>query len=90
MNLTYSMPNKCCFEIGWRPPFTLIGTYITGYNINVTKGGELMNTTNVDNTTTEWLYCPNKFGEHSVSISAVNNVGEGDIMMLKIPFDKCK
>ena len=84
------MPNKCCFEIRWRPPFTLIGTYITGYNINVTKGDELMNTTNVDNTTTEWLYCPYKFGEHSVSISAVNNVGEGDIMTLKIPFDKCK
>ena len=79
------MANKCCFVITWKPPFTLIGTYITGYNINVTKGGEIVNSTNVDNTTTEWSYCPYKFGEHNVSISAVNNLGDGDIMTLTLP-----
>ena len=79
------MPNKCCFVIVWEPPFTLPDCYIKGYNINVTKGGELLNTTNVDNTTTEWQYCPEKHEEYYVSISAVNNVGEGIITTLTLP-----
>lgn len=40
-----------------------------------------MNTTNVDNTTTD---CPEKYEEHNVSISDVNNVGEGNIMTLTL------
>ena len=44
-----------------------------------------MNITNVDNTTTKWQYCPEKHEEYYVSISAVNNVGEGIITTLTLP-----
>ena len=68
----------------WQPPFTLPGTYINCYNINVTKGGKLVNITNVDNTTTKWSYCPDEFGEYNISIAAVNNMGEGDIITMTL------
>lgn len=46
-----------------------------------------MHTTNVDNTTTEWSYCLDELGEHNISIAAVNNVGEGDIMTLALLYN---
>ena len=46
-----------------------------------------MNTTNVNNTTTKWSYCVDEFGEHNISIAAVNNVGEGDIRTLTLLYN---
>ena len=79
-NLTAVKPNhSCCYHFNWSPPFTLPGVPILGYNINVTNktNGNVLQT-NVKNTT-QWEYCPEEFGDHIISVAAVNSVGEGDI-----------
>ena len=78
-NLTAVRSNdSCCYHFNWSPPFTLPGVPILGYNINITdnKGNVLQ--INVNNTT-QWEYCPEGFGDHNVSVAAVNGVGEGNI-----------
>ena len=78
-NLTAVQSNdSCCYHFNWSPPFTLPGVPILGYNINITdnKGNVLQ--INISNTT-QWEYCPEEFGDHNVSVAAVNGVGEGNI-----------
>ena len=78
-NLTAVQSNdSCCYHFNWSPPFTLSGVPILGYNINITdnKGNVLQ--INFSNTT-QWEYCPEEFGDHNVSVAAVNGVGKGNI-----------
>ena len=79
-NLTAVKSNdSCCYHFNWSPPFTLPGVPILGYNISITNktNGNVLQT-NVKNTT-QWEYCPEEFGDHIISVAAVNSVGEGDI-----------
>ena len=79
-NLTAVKSNdSCCYHLNWSPPFTLPGVPILGYNINVTnKNNRNVLQINVSNTT-QWEYCPEEFGDHDISVAAVNGVGEGNI-----------
>ena len=78
-NLTAVQSNdSCCYHFKWSPPFTLSGVPILGYNINVTNKNGAVLQINVSNTT-QWEYCPEEFGDHDISVAAVNSVGEGDI-----------
>ena len=70
--------DSCCYHFNWSPPFTLPGVPILGYNINITDNNGNVLQTNVSNTT-QWEYCPEEFGDHDISVAAVNSVGEGDI-----------
>ena len=45
-DLSYSFINSSTINISWSPPFTLLGTHITGYNISVTTS---------NNTTTDYF-----------------------------------
>ena len=69
---------SCSYRFYWSPPFTLPGVPILGYNINVTNNNGVVLQVNVSNTM-QWEYCPKEFGDHIVSVAAVNSVGEGDI-----------
>ena len=78
-NLTAVKSNdSCCYHFNWSLPFTLPGVPILGYNINITDNNGNVFQTNVKNTT-QWEYCPEEFGDHIVSVAAVNGVGEGNI-----------
>ena len=81
--------DSCCYHFNWSPPFTLPGVPILGYNINITdnKGNVLQ--INVNNTT-RWEYCPEEFGNHIVSVAAVNGVGEGEVTTLNLLINHCK
>ena len=79
-NLTAVESNhSCCYHLNWSPPFTQPGVPILGYNINVANktNGVVLHTDTV--TATECEYCPEEFGDHIVSVAAVNGVGEGNI-----------
>ena len=78
-NLTAVQSNdSCCYQLNWSPPFTLPDVPILGYNINITNNNGNVLQTNVSNTT-QWEYCPEEFGDHDISVAAVNGVGEGSI-----------
>ena len=84
--------DSCCYHFNWSPPFTLPGVPILGYNININitdnnKGNVLQ--TNISNTTW-WEYCPEEFGNHIVSVAAVNGVGEGEVTTLNLLINHCK
>ena len=70
----------------WTPPFTLLGVPILRYNINVTKDTELIKQTHVNET--KWEYCPQQFGNLSISVAAVNNAGEGKIFNYHLLVEK--
>ena len=69
--------SSCCYNFNWSPPFTLPGVPILGYNIDITNNKGNVLRSNVSNTTAEWEYCPEEFGDHIISVAAVNDVGEG-------------
>ena len=81
---------SCCYHFNWSPPFTLPGVPILGYNINITNktDGNVLQI-NVSNTT-QWEYCPEEFGDHIVSVAAVNGVGEGEVTTLNLSINHCK
>ena len=60
----------------WSPPYSLVS--IPGYIINVTYGGELV-TQNTTSSTT-WQYCPNQFGNYTISVAGNtnNSAGQGE------------
>ena len=68
--------DSCCYQFYWTPPFTLPGVPILRYNINITSTSSILLQTNVS--VSQWTYCPKDFGSHTVSIAAVNSVGEGE------------
>ena len=77
-NLTAVQFNESCYRFNWSPPFILPGVPILGYNINVTNntdGAAL----HIDTVAAECKYCPEEFGDHIVSVAAVNDVGEGNV-----------
>ena len=79
-NLTAVKSNdSCCYHLNWSPPFTLPGVPILGYNINITDNNNRnVLQINVSNTT-QREYCPEEFGDHDISVAAINSVGEGNI-----------
>ena len=82
--------SSCCYNFNWSPPFTLPGVPILGYNIDVTNNKGNVLRINVSNTTAEWEYCPEKFGDHIISIAAVNSVGEGKVATFNLSMNQCK
>ena len=78
---------SCCYNFSWSPPFTLPGVPILRYNINVTINETVWISTFTIQT--KWEYCPEKFGNHTVSVAAVNSVGEGNITTKTLDI-KCK
>ena len=90
-NLTTVQSNdSCCYHFNWLPPFTLPDFPILKYNINVTNktNGVVLHTDTV--TATECEYCPEEFGDHIVSVAAVNGVGEGDVATFNLSINQCK
>ena len=84
--------DSCCYHFNWSPPFTLPGVPILRYNINVTnKNNNKMILQAVVNTT-QWEYCPMKFGDyyHYIRIAAVNSAGEGVEHKKRLNATKCK
>ncbi|XP_019854734.1 PREDICTED: uncharacterized protein LOC109583730 [Amphimedon queenslandica] len=75
-NLTLSY-DSCCYTFSWIAPFTLPGFPILNYNISITNNGMIIDQTNVS--MTQSTYCPPETGTHTISIAAVNEVGEGKI-----------
>ena len=73
-NLTVQSNGSCCHIISWTPPYTLLGVPILRYNINITQGTHFIQ---YSVTSTEMNYCPLQFGKYTVSVAAVNKVGEG-------------
>ena len=69
--------DSCCYQFYWVSPFTLSGFPILIYNINITSTGSILLQTNVS--VSQWTYCPEDYGNHTVSIAAVNSVGEGEV-----------
>ena len=81
--------DSCCYNFNWSPPFTLPGVPILGYNINVTNNnGAVLQISDIK--TTQWKYCPKEFGDHIVSVAAVNGVGEGDAATFNLLMNQCK
>ena len=81
--------DSCCYHFNWSPPFTLPGVPILGYNINITNNNGVVLRVNISNTT-QWEYCPEEFGNHIVSVAAVNGVGEGEVTTLNLSINQCK
>ena len=81
--------DSCCYHFNWSPPFTLPGVPILGYNINVTNNNGAVLQINVGNIT-QREYCPEEFGDHIVSVAAVNSVGEGEVTTLNLLMNQCK
>ena len=86
---TVQSNDSCCYHFNWSPPFTLPGVPILGYNINITNDNGNVLQINVNNTT-QWEYCPEEFGDHIVSVAAVNGVGEGEVTTLNLSINQCK
>ena len=88
-NLTEVQSNdSCCYQFYWTPPFTLPGFPILRYNINIISTSSILLQTNVS--VSQWTYCPKDFGSHTVSIAAVNSVGEGEIANYNFSVTNCK
>ena len=88
-NLTVVQSNdSCCYQFYWRPPFTLPGFPILRYNINITSTGSILLQTNVS--VSQWTHCPKDYGIHTVSIAAVNSVGEGKENSYDFNVTNCK
>ena len=88
--ITVQSNGSCCYHLNWLPPFTLPGVLILGYNINVTNNNN-RNVLQINvNNTTRWEYCPEEFGDHIVSVAAINSVGEGEVTTLNLLINQCK
>ena len=86
---TVQSNDSCCYHLNWSPPFILPGVPILGYNINITnKNGAVLQISDIN--TTQWEYCPKEFGNHIVSVAAVNGVGEGDAATFNLLMNQCK
>ena len=67
--------DPCTVEVYWKPPFTLIGVPILGYNINMTN----INTEELLQTFTNSTSIQVPLGDdYNISIAAVNGAGEGN------------
>ena len=91
VNLSKAESNdSCCYHFNWSPPFTLPGVPILGYSISVTNntnGAIILTDTG---TATKWEYCPKEFGDYTVSVAAVNTVGEGYIDTVEVKTEERK
>ena len=81
-NLTCRVQSQY-INCSWSPPFFLEGVPIYGYIINVTNEGDNTQYTTTSNTTS-WIYCPNRFGNYTVSIAGNNSAGEGKISIKEV------
>ena len=68
--------DHCCINYTWTQPPTIEGVPVTGYQYNITTvDGVLTNTI----TDTFIQYCPQVFGDYTVSLAGVNGAGLGEI-----------
>ena len=68
--------DHCCLNYTWTQPPTIEGVPVTGYQYNITTvDGVLTNTI----TSTFIQYCPQVFGDYTVSLAGVNGAGLGEI-----------
>lgn len=64
-----------CALCNWGPPFSLTPT--SQYLFNIRNENTLLSTNSItDNNAT---YCPSQYGHYSISITATNNAGLGDV-----------
>jgi hypothetical protein len=83
-NLTTQFDGSCCTNITWSPPYTLLSVPILKYNINISRDGQIVETSST--ISTEGTYCPVESGEYNISVIAVNKVGEGDTATVRVSY----
>ena len=86
INITTAQ-DHCCINYTWTQPPTIEGVPVTGYQYNITTvDGVLTNTI----TDTFIQYCPQVFGDYTVSLAGVNGAGLGEINQFNDTLQPCE
>ena len=86
INMTV-IQDHCCINCSWTQPPTIEGIPVIGYQYNITTvDGVLTNTI----TDTFIQYCPQAFGDYTVSLAGVNGAGLGEINEFNATLQPCK
>ena len=78
--------DHCCIN-SWTQPPTIEGVPVTGYQYNITTVDGVLTNTITDNFI---QYCPQVFGDYTVSLAGVNGAGLGEINQFNDTLQPCE
>uniref|UniRef100_A0A1X7UH69 Ig-like domain-containing protein n=1 Tax=Amphimedon queenslandica TaxID=400682 RepID=A0A1X7UH69_AMPQE len=77
IDLSCEQADRLCIKCSWSPPFSL--TPVSQYIINISYADKEYTTVLAVLPTSNISYCPSQYGQFSISVSASNTVGPGNV-----------